>query len=114
MTRTCLTTALVFAACPAHAADWPQFQGPDRNNVSRDTGLLKTWPANGPKLLLGFTPDRRQAEVAIDTLGAPQLVDRSPDPLGLLYLADKGEGGGRSSAEPLRPRTRVAAFPGTR
>src|SRR5436305_11679363 len=51
MTRTCLTAALVFVAPAAPAADWPQFQGPDRNNVSRDTGLLKTWPANGPKLL---------------------------------------------------------------
>src|SRR4051794_6258688 len=51
MIRTCLTAALVFVASAAFAADWPQFQGPDRNNVSRDTGLLKTWPANGPKLL---------------------------------------------------------------
>src|SRR5438309_9852762 len=51
MTRHCLTAALLIAASAAPAADWPQFQGPDRNNVSRDTGLLKAWPSGGPKLL---------------------------------------------------------------
>jgi len=30
---------------------WPQFLGPDRNGVSRETGLLKTWPTGGPKEL---------------------------------------------------------------
>lgn len=32
-------------------ADWPQFRGPDRNNISTETGLLRTWPASGPKVL---------------------------------------------------------------
>jgi outer membrane protein assembly factor BamB len=30
---------------------WPQFLGPDRNNISTEKGLLKSWPAEGPKLL---------------------------------------------------------------
>jgi outer membrane protein assembly factor BamB len=30
---------------------WPQFHGPRRDNVSHETGLLKQWPPNGPKLL---------------------------------------------------------------
>ena len=29
-------------------ADWPQWRGPDRNGVSRETGLLDAWPAGGP------------------------------------------------------------------
>ena len=29
--------------------DWPQWRGPDHTGVSRETGLLKTWPASGPK-----------------------------------------------------------------
>src|SRR3989442_15581378 len=33
------------------AADWPQWQGPDRTNVSRETGLLKSWPKEGPTLV---------------------------------------------------------------
>lgn len=32
------------------AADWPQWRGPERNDVSKETGLLKTWPKAGPKL----------------------------------------------------------------
>jgi outer membrane protein assembly factor BamB len=35
----------------AATADWPQWRGPDRNGVSREVGLLKQWPAAGPKLL---------------------------------------------------------------
>jgi outer membrane protein assembly factor BamB len=30
---------------------WPQWHGPDRNNISPDTGLLKKWPKGGPKML---------------------------------------------------------------
>jgi outer membrane protein assembly factor BamB len=37
------------------AADWPQWRGPNRDNVSRETGLLQTWPKEGPKLLWTFT-----------------------------------------------------------
>jgi outer membrane protein assembly factor BamB len=35
----------------ATAADWPQFRGPNRDNISRETGLLRQWPAKGPKVL---------------------------------------------------------------
>jgi len=33
------------------AADWPCFHGPNRDNKSPDQGLLKEWPAGGPKLV---------------------------------------------------------------
>jgi outer membrane protein assembly factor BamB len=36
------------------AADWPQFRGPQRNGVSAETGLLKEWPKDGPKLAWSF------------------------------------------------------------
>lgn len=32
-------------------ADWPQWHGPSRDNKSTETGLLKSWPEAGPKLL---------------------------------------------------------------
>ncbi len=40
-----------FASLTAHAGtgDWPQWRGPDRTDVSRETGLLKSWPEGGPK-----------------------------------------------------------------
>jgi outer membrane protein assembly factor BamB len=30
--------------------DWPQWQGPDRTAISRESGLLKEWPKDGPPL----------------------------------------------------------------
>src|SRR5688572_16513942 len=32
-----------------NAADWPQFLGPDRNGVSRETNSFPAWPQDGPK-----------------------------------------------------------------
>lgn len=31
--------------------DWPQWQGPKRDNISTETGLLKQWPEGGPAML---------------------------------------------------------------
>jgi outer membrane protein assembly factor BamB len=42
---------LLFAALQAGAADWPQWRGPDRTDISKETGLLKRWPAGGPEPL---------------------------------------------------------------
>jgi outer membrane protein assembly factor BamB len=32
------------------AANWPQWRGPNRDGISKETGLLKQWPADGPAL----------------------------------------------------------------
>ena len=31
-------------------ANWPQWRGPNRDGISKETGLLKQWPENGPPL----------------------------------------------------------------
>ena len=33
------------------AADWPQWRGPARDGISRETGLLASWPKEGPRQL---------------------------------------------------------------
>jgi len=33
------------------ADDWPQWRGPNRDGISQETGLLKEWPKEGPRLL---------------------------------------------------------------
>ena len=39
------------AAVIGDASDWPRWQGPDGTRVSRETGLLKEWPPDGPRLI---------------------------------------------------------------
>jgi outer membrane protein assembly factor BamB len=46
-----LTALLAIALTPIHAGDWPGWRGPNRDGISTETGLLKTWPEGGPKLL---------------------------------------------------------------
>ncbi|MBN2295909.1 MAG: serine/threonine protein kinase, partial [Pirellulales bacterium] len=41
--------AEVLAESP-ESFDWPQWQGPDRNAVSKERGLLKEWTKEGPPL----------------------------------------------------------------
>jgi len=43
-----LVVVPVLAAATAGAGEWPQFHGPNRDNKSADTGLLKKWPQGGP------------------------------------------------------------------
>jgi len=39
---------LIVPSLLAGAGEWPQFHGPNRDNKSLDTGLLKTWSEGGP------------------------------------------------------------------
>jgi outer membrane protein assembly factor BamB len=57
MTRACTfrlfsvaAIALLSATTALAGGDWPQWHGSKRDNHSPDTGLLKEWPASGPKL----------------------------------------------------------------
>ena len=34
---------------PAEPGNWPQWRGPDRTDLSAETGLLQSWPEGGPK-----------------------------------------------------------------
>jgi outer membrane protein assembly factor BamB len=46
----CVAVCLVLFAADTRAADWPQWQGPDRNSISKETGLLQEWQSDGPPL----------------------------------------------------------------
>jgi len=54
--HTILCAAVLLATCcPCGAAhdepSWPQFHGPQRDNLSRETGLKASWPQEGPPLV---------------------------------------------------------------
>jgi outer membrane protein assembly factor BamB len=51
---TCLALILssLFVDAMAQAnGDWPQWRGSNRDGISKETGLLKEWPADGPPFL---------------------------------------------------------------
>ena len=52
--KSVLLTILILGLCATmsvSAGDWPQYLGPDQNGTSTETGLMKKWPAGGPKQL---------------------------------------------------------------
>ncbi len=49
--RFTLAIAIFLSVAVVHATDWPQWQGPDRTRISKETGLLKEWPTGGPRLI---------------------------------------------------------------
>ena len=48
--RVAILGLFLLAASQISADDWPQWRGPNRDNISSETGLLKQWPENGPPL----------------------------------------------------------------
>jgi outer membrane protein assembly factor BamB len=46
---TLFALGLFSATALAAGYDWPQWRGPNRDDVSKETGLLKSWPTGGPK-----------------------------------------------------------------
>ena len=50
-----LLPVTLLAATPAASHDWPQWRGPARDGNSKEAGLLKQWPAEGPAKLWSFT-----------------------------------------------------------
>jgi outer membrane protein assembly factor BamB len=62
------------------AGDWPQWRGLKRDGVSQETGLLKSWPADGPKLVWSTR------EVGVGYAGPALVGDR------LYILGDLADG----------------------
>ena len=50
MNRYVWCLALLLPVTAVFADDWPQWQGSDRNAISKEKGLLQQWPKDGPTL----------------------------------------------------------------
>ena len=48
----CISSFTFYDASSQAGYEWPCFHGADRTNKSPETGLLKSWPEAGPRLLL--------------------------------------------------------------
>src|SRR3712207_5332643 len=51
MARSILVGLLLLSTIAARADDWPQWQGPRRDGVWAESGLLDKFPKGGPKVL---------------------------------------------------------------
>jgi len=46
-----MAAMLAMSGIESKAQDWPQFLGSDRNSISPQKGLLRSWPESGPEVL---------------------------------------------------------------
>lgn len=112
--------ALLSVATIASAADWPQFRGPKRDDVSQETGLLKSWPKDGPKLIWrvkGLGHGYSSVSVVGDriyTLGnfdrVSKILALSRDDGKIVWKADVGRSGGNLGCTPTVDGDRVYAL----
>lgn len=89
-----LLAALPAAAAAGEAADWPQWRGPKRDGLSTEKGLLREWPASGPKKL--WTVDGLGAGYGTVSLAGDQIfVQGSSNRKSLLHCLDRATGKNR-------------------
>ena len=75
----------------AAGADWPQFMGPNGNGTSAEKGLLRAWPADGPKVLWTFAMGPGYGGAAIRD-GKVYVLDRVDKKKDVLRCLDLGSG----------------------
>ncbi len=63
--RSSLALLILLATVPAAADDWPQFRGPNRDGISKETGLLREWTEGGPEVLWSLAVNQGYAAAAI-------------------------------------------------
>ncbi len=72
-------------------ADWPQYLGPHRNSTSDEKGLLRSWPAGGPKVLWTVKLGAGYGGAAVSD-GRVYLLDRVGDKQDVLRCLDLNSG----------------------
>jgi outer membrane protein assembly factor BamB len=114
MRKLILTLTFVLALGAAEpwtqTPDWFQWRGPNRDGISAETGLMKTWPAQGPPLAwrttgagIGYSSfaasggrlytlggrGNREHVIAFDAASGKRVWET---PLGNLFSNDRGDG----------------------
>ena len=71
--------------------DWPQWRGPHRDGISGATGLLKTWPEEGPKVLWRFPAGEGYSGISIDRGRLYTLFGKDDDEFAVCLDASAGD-----------------------
>ena len=112
--RTAILTLTIVAAAAAYVTpqtpDWFQWRGPNRDGKSSETGLLDTWPQQGPPVAwrttgagIGYSSfaaangrlytlggrGAREHVIALDASSGKRVWDT---PIGTLFSNDRGDG----------------------
>ncbi len=77
--------------CRAEEGEWPQFLGPDRNGVSKETNLLDGFPATGPKEVFRVTAGVGMSGLAVSHGWLVTLVQRDGKQIVLALDAATGK-----------------------
>ena len=91
MKRTIWVSAVLMAWVATGRADWPQYLGPDRNAVSPEKGLARSWPEDGPKVAWTVPLGRGYAGPAVSG-GKVYVLDREGDQKDILRCIDLKSG----------------------
>jgi outer membrane protein assembly factor BamB len=81
----------MLVAAGAVAADWPQFQGLNRDGSSPETGLLRSWPEGGPKVMWSLPLGEGYAAPAVCG-GEVYILDRVEEKQDVLRCLDLATG----------------------
>ena len=77
------------------AGDWPQWQGPDRTRMSKETGLLKEWPAGGPRVI--WTASNLGTGYGSMSVAGDRVFVQGEEDIGPLEKRDERSGVGQGS-----------------
>ncbi len=92
--------------------DWPQWRGPERNAISKESGLMKQWPVGGPRLVMQASGlGSGYSSVAVVGNRVYTMGDQD-DACYLLCLEDKG--GKKIWATKVGPPKGGGGYPGPR
>ena len=103
---------LITALCSAIAlADWPQFQGPNRDGTSSESGLLRSFPKEGPRIIWEKSLEQGFGGCAVDGNDL-FVVDRVAKTKDMLICLDATTGKEQWRYE--SPSKGEPSFPGSR
>ena len=75
----------------ALAADWPQYRGPNHDGISPETGILKEWPKDGPKVVWKVPVGESFGSIAVVGKRCYLMMERNGNEICVCLDADNGK-----------------------